>query len=260
MADKKFYCYCENGCKYETMSKEQILAAITQAVESGTIGNCDTGFIQTIKTINGLSLRFFVGAQYEYDALSDEEKKNLYAIITNDATQAGILEAIETLEENYEKLVEGLSSGTFIIPSEQRLYNCAFDDETISRGTLLEIGKLPSGKTVDDIVGVGLEVGLTTETYDNALRFSAGKTRQSVFNPMNGMQEIPFNLTNSLISSATHFGITNMDVAICSKDGKLYIYFENGSYSWFNITDGSCNNENLNSGKFILFNVCYWFA
>ena len=28
----KKYCYCENNCKYETMSKEEILAAIAQAV------------------------------------------------------------------------------------------------------------------------------------------------------------------------------------------------------------------------------------
>jgi len=77
----KKYCYCENNCKYETLDKEEILAAIAQAVESGTVGECDTGFITTIKTINGQPLKFFVGTQAEYAALSDEQKQNLFAII-----------------------------------------------------------------------------------------------------------------------------------------------------------------------------------
>lgn len=93
----KKYCYCENNCKYETLDKEEIYAAITQAVNEGTIGDCDTGFVSTIKTINGQPLRFFVGTQAEYDALSD--KNNLFAIITNDTTKEGIFAALEEMRE-----------------------------------------------------------------------------------------------------------------------------------------------------------------
>lgn len=98
MADKKYYCYCESNCKYETMTKEQILAAITQAVNEGTIGDINTGFVQTIKTINGHPLKFFVGAQSEYEALTDEEKEGVFALITNDTTKDALIEAIETLQ------------------------------------------------------------------------------------------------------------------------------------------------------------------
>lgn len=100
MQTPKVYVICDQNCLYEGMTKEQILAAITQAVNEGTIGDCDTGFIQTIKTINGLPLRFFVGDQATYNALSDEQKENLYAIITNDTTQDGINAAIEELQTN----------------------------------------------------------------------------------------------------------------------------------------------------------------
>lgn len=97
MAERKYYCFCDSGCKFETMSKEQILAAITQAINDGTVGEIDTGFVTTIKTINGSPLRFFVGDQPTYNKLSDAEKENLFALITNDTSKEGITEALERL-------------------------------------------------------------------------------------------------------------------------------------------------------------------
>lgn len=112
MADTpKVYVICDKNCKFEGMTKEQIYAAIVQAVNEGTIGDIDTGFITTIKTINGFPLRFFVGEQAAYDALTDEEKINLFAIITNDTTKEGLLEAIETLKTDAEEMREGVISG-----------------------------------------------------------------------------------------------------------------------------------------------------
>lgn len=109
------YVICDQNCKFEGMTKEQILTAIAQAVETGTIGDLDTGFITTIKTINGTPLKFFVGEQAEYDALTAEEKEGLFAIITNDATKDGLLEDIEELQTNYKTLSEGLADGSFVV-------------------------------------------------------------------------------------------------------------------------------------------------
>lgn len=92
MAERTVYAFCDSNCKYETMTKEQILTAIMNAVNSGSCGNVDAGFVTTIKTVNGGYLRFFVGTQAEYDAL--ENKANLFAIISNDSTKDGILSAI----------------------------------------------------------------------------------------------------------------------------------------------------------------------
>lgn len=106
----RVYVICDQNCKFEGMTKEQIYAAIVQAVNEGTIGDIDAGFITTVKTINGLPLKFFVGPQATYDALSDEEKENVFAIITNDTTRAGLLAAIESLQNS----IKGLEDGSFV--------------------------------------------------------------------------------------------------------------------------------------------------
>lgn len=103
-ATPKVYVICDNNCKYEGLTKEQILTAIAQAVEKGTITDVDTGFITTVKTINGTGLKFFVGEQHEYEALTDEQKQGLFAIITNDTTREGLLNAIASLEERAQAL------------------------------------------------------------------------------------------------------------------------------------------------------------
>lgn len=92
------YVICDANCKWESMTREQILTAITQAISTGEITDVDTGFVRTIKTINGLPLKFFVGSQSEYDELSTADKQNLFAIITNDTTREGLLTAIEDLQ------------------------------------------------------------------------------------------------------------------------------------------------------------------
>ncbi len=105
MADeRKYYVLCDQNCKFESMTKEQILTAIVQAVENGTFDNIDTGFVTTLKTINNKSLKFFVGTQNEYDSLSSEEKEGVFAIITNDTYKDDILNAIVALEGITESL------------------------------------------------------------------------------------------------------------------------------------------------------------
>ncbi len=92
---KKYYCFCGSNCKYETMTKEQILAAITQAVENGSVGNCDTGFITKVKEQNGGScVTFWVGTQAQYNAIETKEQNCLY-IITDDTTNDDIRKVCE---------------------------------------------------------------------------------------------------------------------------------------------------------------------
>ena len=86
------------------MTKEQILAAITQAVQEGTIADVDTGFVTTLKTINGKGLKFFFGTQAEYETLTAAEKSSLFAIITNDTSREAFLTAVEELQNRAESL------------------------------------------------------------------------------------------------------------------------------------------------------------
>lgn len=104
MATPKVYALCDANCRWETMTREQILTAIMQAVNEGSIGNVDAGFIQTVLTINNQELRFFYGEQSAYDALSDAQKQGTYAIITNDGFRDGVESAIKALQEDVESL------------------------------------------------------------------------------------------------------------------------------------------------------------
>ena len=52
----------------------------------------------SIQTINGTTLKFFVGNQATYNALSDEQRQDLFAIITDDNSKEEIYTAIEELK------------------------------------------------------------------------------------------------------------------------------------------------------------------
>jgi hypothetical protein len=99
---KKYYCFCSSNCKYETMTKEQILAAIAQAVETGSVSNCDTGFITKVKEINGGGyVTFWVGTQAQYNALENVQRNCLY-IITDDTTGKEVIAACAAAKEEFD--------------------------------------------------------------------------------------------------------------------------------------------------------------
>ncbi len=77
------------------MTKEQILAAIAQAVGTGSVGDCDTGFITKIKELNnGNAVTFWAGTQAQYNAIETKDVNCLY-IITDDTTGADIAKTCE---------------------------------------------------------------------------------------------------------------------------------------------------------------------
>ena len=81
MAERTYYVISDEKCLFPAMTKEQILTAITEAVESGKIRNVDTGFVTTIKEINGNSpLRFWVGTAAEYNAIENPEQNCFYIL------------------------------------------------------------------------------------------------------------------------------------------------------------------------------------
>lgn len=62
-------------------------------VRNGSKG--DTGLVGSIETVQGTPLHFFVGTTEEYNALSQEQKVNLFAIITDDTTKVSVDDIIE---------------------------------------------------------------------------------------------------------------------------------------------------------------------
>ncbi len=81
---RKYYVISGDKCFFESMTKEEILTAITQAVETHEISDVDTGFVQTIKEQNhGTGLKFWIGTTAEYNALQTIDPDCFY-ILTDD--------------------------------------------------------------------------------------------------------------------------------------------------------------------------------
>ncbi len=112
MADeRKYYVLCQNNCKFESMTKEQILAAIEQAVSTGEITDVDTGFVTKLKELNAnAALSFWIGTSAQYNALT-EKAENCFYIITDDTREEDLQalvveqgEKITTLENIFSEL------------------------------------------------------------------------------------------------------------------------------------------------------------
>lgn len=86
MADNtKFYVMRGDKVLFESMTKEEIITAIVQAVEEGEIGDLDTGFVTKVKEQNhNNDLKFWRGTNAEYNALHSIDP-NTYYIITDQA-------------------------------------------------------------------------------------------------------------------------------------------------------------------------------
>ena len=71
MADRIVYAICDDSCKFETMTKEQILTAIQQAVAQGYVSDPDGAVISKIKEVRaGGSTQIWVGTEAEFNAIS----------------------------------------------------------------------------------------------------------------------------------------------------------------------------------------------
>ena len=69
MADRKYYVICDSGCKFESMTKEQVFAAIAEAT-GNTPTDIDAAFITKVKEQNkNTAMRFWLGTEAEYNAL-----------------------------------------------------------------------------------------------------------------------------------------------------------------------------------------------
>ena len=70
MSERNYFVLRDDNCRFPSMTKEQILAAITQAVSTGEIKDVDTGFVTKIKELNkNKQLSFWVGTTAEYNAI-----------------------------------------------------------------------------------------------------------------------------------------------------------------------------------------------
>lgn len=107
MSAPTVYVFCDANCKHEGMTKEQILTAIQQAVTEGVIGDVDTGFVSTLKTINGTYLKFYFGTKADFDALPADQKQNVFAIFSNDTIGEDMKSDIEKIKQDIKDILDG---------------------------------------------------------------------------------------------------------------------------------------------------------
>lgn len=107
MADeKKYYVFCGANCKYEGMTKEQIIAAIAEAT-GATVTDVDAAFITKVKEQNkGENLTFWIGSVAEFNAQKDIIPTGTECIILDDTTLDDIEAALKDLKHNVESLGE----------------------------------------------------------------------------------------------------------------------------------------------------------
>lgn len=67
----RFYVLCDDDCRYEGMTKAEILEAIEQALEQGYVSDPDGAVFSRIKEINtNGTVQIWSGTEAEFNALS----------------------------------------------------------------------------------------------------------------------------------------------------------------------------------------------
>jgi len=106
MESGKYYVIGYGNNLLESMTKEQILAAITQAVEGHVITDVDTGFVTKIKEQKGGDpLMFWVGSTAEYNSL-ETKAPNCFYILTDDTELEDIQSLVNELNTKVNEIAE----------------------------------------------------------------------------------------------------------------------------------------------------------
>ena len=115
--EKKYYCFCGSNCKYETLTKEQILAVIEQAAAGSLTFDTSAAFITKVKEQNGGGyITFWVGTQAQYNALQTKDPTCFYLVTdsTKDADVAAAIAAKQNaLDWVTEEDIEAMFAGTY---------------------------------------------------------------------------------------------------------------------------------------------------
>lgn len=104
--------FCKNHCKRPVYTQEQVIALIQAAINEGSLENC-TGDVLISKiqeTNKNMGLKFWVGTQAEYNALTTKSSDTHY-IISDDNTISGMNAAIAALQAAGSVTTEKIANG-----------------------------------------------------------------------------------------------------------------------------------------------------
>ena len=160
MSERKVAGFCEDNCKFEVYTKEEIISLFEYVIANNALpegiinGGSVTSALAAVNAIveqnKGAALKFFVGTQTEWDAYTGD-KTNMHPFLSDDATIRNLTNRVTTLEQNVESLdktVNDICAGTvgdIIIPHKRLLWNNTIkveeDEKTIFESTTDLTGK-----------------------------------------------------------------------------------------------------------------------
>lgn len=184
---RKYYCICESNCKFETMTKEQILAAIAQAVETGSVSDVDTGFVTKVKEQNASSaVTIWVGTRAQYNAITEKATNCLY-IITDDTTGEDIAKtcaaAVQAAEEAQAFAAEAKGAAEEARETANRAESAAVE----------ALAAANAAKGVDFTDDVTFWASSELSDYDGYAMFEA-QPLLFMYNPITGIVNFSINL------------------------------------------------------------------
>lgn len=148
------YVRGDSDSNFIAMTKEEVYAAIVEAVTSGTVGDIDTGFVTTIKELNkGQGLKFWVGTTAEYEAITDKETNVLY-IKTDDTSAADISRDFTQVNEAIETIQASLASISDQITEVSGGANTHITSVSSTASLGVVFGAAAAGITIYTVAGV----------------------------------------------------------------------------------------------------------
>lgn len=105
---------------------------------------------ESIVTTNGGILKIFVGTQAEYDALTEAEQANVFAIITDDASKANIENSIKSLANNLNELKMGLADGSKVVAKATEATSALTATTATSAASATKATQDGSGNNIED--------------------------------------------------------------------------------------------------------------
>lgn len=179
------YALDAGGNKIATLSTEQILEAIQEAISTGEVPETLTAFIDAIKEQNtGADIKFWVGTQAEFQALASTDERTIY-FITDITT-------VKDLSDALDELKEGLQDGTFKVQSAYKA-----DDATNVTAQI-------NGKNITDIFekdGTTVKEATSVKKYIHFINadFRRYDTSFSASNPIRRAAVVILVITNKNI-------------------------------------------------------------
>lgn len=166
---------------------------------------------------------------------------------------------------------------TYVKKSDKKSLHYRIDTvPTIYKGATVVVGSFPSDNTVNDIVSIGLNIGLEYTSSiiadalpANNLRFSGVKIFDVGVNPTTGFREAPFHTTATAHTKSGNIAISSMDVTVYVKNNTLYLKFDDGFYAFIAYANGGSVSGGMESipasnpyseQGFLLGDVCICLA